>query len=175
MPREAVRQPPQFESNIESPRVAASQPRPSMAEVSTPPETPTISSRTGMELMPSIQGLIDSICIMRTLSSLWLAGCLLLGLKLLATALIRSRLLSACRLVSDAAVLELLETSRRRIGLKRTPALLVTAECQLICIAHRSPNGTETYVLRALEMKVRELNPRYLRNLRRSFGVRREF
>jgi hypothetical protein len=35
----------------------------------------------------------------------------------------------------------------------------------LMCITHRSPDGTETYVLRALGMKVREINPRDLRNL----------
>jgi hypothetical protein len=37
----------------------------------------------------------------------------------------------------------------------------------LMCITHRSPDGTETYVLRALGMKVREINPRDLRNLDR--------
>ena len=35
----------------------------------------------------------------------------------------------------------------------------------LMCITHRSPDGTETYVLRALGMKVREINARDLRNL----------
>ncbi len=70
----------------------------------------------------------------RILSSLWLLGCLLLGLKLLATALVLRRRLSACRLATDAAILELLETSRRRIGLKRTPALLVTPESLSPCI-----------------------------------------
>jgi hypothetical protein len=37
----------------------------------------------------------------------------------------------------------------------------------LMCITHRSPDGTETYVLRALGMKVREIGPRDLRNLDR--------
>jgi hypothetical protein len=37
----------------------------------------------------------------------------------------------------------------------------------LMCITHRSPDGTETYVLRALGMKVWELNPRDFRNLDR--------
>jgi len=37
----------------------------------------------------------------------------------------------------------------------------------LVCITHRSPDGTETYVLQALGMKVREINPRDLRNLDR--------
>jgi hypothetical protein len=35
----------------------------------------------------------------------------------------------------------------------------------LICVTHRSPDGTETYALRGLGMKVREINPRDLRNL----------
>jgi hypothetical protein len=35
----------------------------------------------------------------------------------------------------------------------------------LMCITHRSPDGTETYVLRALGMKVQEISPRDLRNL----------
>jgi len=34
-----------------------------------------------------------------------------------------------------------------------------------MCIPYRSSNGTETYVLRALGMKVREISPRDLRNL----------
>jgi 5-hydroxyisourate hydrolase-like protein (transthyretin family) len=37
----------------------------------------------------------------------------------------------------------------------------------LICVTHRSPDGTETYVLQALGMKVREISPRDLRNLDR--------
>ena len=37
----------------------------------------------------------------------------------------------------------------------------------LICVTYRSPDGTETYVLRALGMKVREINSRDLRNLDR--------
>ena len=32
----------------------------------------------------------------------------------------------------------------------------------LMCVTHRSPDGTETYVLRALGMHVREINPREL-------------
>jgi hypothetical protein len=35
----------------------------------------------------------------------------------------------------------------------------------LMCITHRSQDGTETYVLRALEMKVRQIDSRDLRNL----------
>ncbi|HEV3002952.1 MAG TPA: M56 family metallopeptidase, partial [Pirellulales bacterium] len=67
-------------------------------------------------------------------SSLWLAGFLLLGLKLLATALVLRRRLSVCRPVTDPAILNLLEASRRRMGLNRTPALLVTPESLSPCI-----------------------------------------
>jgi hypothetical protein len=35
----------------------------------------------------------------------------------------------------------------------------------LICVTHRSPDGTETYVLQVLGMKVREISARDLRNL----------
>jgi hypothetical protein len=37
----------------------------------------------------------------------------------------------------------------------------------LMCITHRSPDGTETFVLRALGMKVREIDARTLRTLDR--------
>jgi hypothetical protein len=37
----------------------------------------------------------------------------------------------------------------------------------LICVTHRAPDGTETFVLRALGMQVREIDARDLRNLDR--------
>ena len=83
---------------------------------------------------PSVSGPFDALSLARALSSIWLAGCLLLGLKLLATALVLRRRLSACRPVTDAAVLDLLDACRRRLGLRRTPALLVTPECLSPCI-----------------------------------------
>ncbi len=115
-----------YDNNVESTPVADSGREPSGAQVIAPAETPSISSETAIRSTPFIHGLFDAVLITRVLSSVWLAGCLLLGLKLLATAFLLRRRLSACRPVTDAAVLELLETSRRRIGLKRTPALLVT-------------------------------------------------
>ena len=87
-----------------------------------------------MQLMPSIKDLFDAVLITRILSSFWLAGCLFFGLKLLGTAVILRRRLSACRPVTDAALLNFLETSRRRVGLKRTPVLLVTPESMSPCI-----------------------------------------
>jgi beta-lactamase regulating signal transducer with metallopeptidase domain len=86
-----------------------------------------------MEFTPTIKSLFDAVFITRILSIFWLAGCLL-GLKFLATA---ARLASASLglpRVTDAALLGLLEKSRRRIGLKRSPALLVTPESQSPCI-----------------------------------------
>ncbi len=98
------------------------------------PESPSITSGTAMQLMPSFKDLFDAVLITRILSSFWLAGCLFFGLKLLGTSLILRRRLSACRPVTDAALLEFLETSRRRVGLQRTPVLLVTPDSLSPCI-----------------------------------------
>jgi beta-lactamase regulating signal transducer with metallopeptidase domain len=122
------------QTNLESPRVADSAPQSSRMQVSAPPDTPSISSGTAMELTPSVKGLFDRVLIARILSSFWLAGCLFFGLKLLATVVILRRRLSACRPVTDGALLNFLEASRRRIGLKRAPVLLVTPESQSPCI-----------------------------------------
>jgi beta-lactamase regulating signal transducer with metallopeptidase domain len=124
-----------FETNAESPRVAGSAPESTVTRVSASPESPPISSGTPMRLMPSIKDLFDAVLITRILSSFWLAGCLFFGLKLLGTALILRRRLSACRPLTDATLLDFLETSRRRVGLKRTPVLLVTPDSQSPCIA----------------------------------------
>ena len=72
--------------------------------------------------------LFNAVFITRVLSSIWLTGCLFLSLKLLATAIVLRRRLSACRPVTDTVILKLLETSCRQIGLERTPVLLVTPE-----------------------------------------------
>ncbi|MEK6261845.1 MAG: M56 family metallopeptidase [Planctomycetota bacterium] len=122
------------ESNAESSRVIDSAPESSAAPVSASAEMPSNSPRTAMEATLPGNGLFDAVFVTRILSMIWLVGCLLLALKLLATALILRRRLSACRPVTDAAILELLETSRRRMGLKRTPALLVTPESLSPCI-----------------------------------------
>jgi 5-hydroxyisourate hydrolase-like protein (transthyretin family) len=49
--------------------------------------------------------------------------------------------------------------------LKRLTDWASRSGVDLMCVTHRSPDGAETYVLRALEMKVREINPRDYRNL----------
>jgi beta-lactamase regulating signal transducer with metallopeptidase domain/5-hydroxyisourate hydrolase-like protein (transthyretin family) len=123
-----------YEPSVESPRVADAAPESPEAQVTAPAEAPSVASGTTREVTPSIKGLFDAVFLTRVLSSIWLAGFLLLGLKLLATALVLRRRLSACRPVTDAALLNLLETARLRIGLQRTPALLVTPECLSPCI-----------------------------------------
>jgi 5-hydroxyisourate hydrolase-like protein (transthyretin family) len=52
----------------------------------------------------------------------------------MATAIALRRRLAACRPVTDAALLWLLESCRRKMRLKRTPALLVTPQCVSPCI-----------------------------------------
>ena len=123
-----------YETNVESPRVAGSAPESSMAQVSAPLQTPSLSSGVAMERTPSITSLSGAGFILRILTAFWLAGCLFFGLKLLASVLILRRRLSACRTVTDEVLLKLLESSRRRMGLKRTPALLVTPQCLSPCI-----------------------------------------
>ena len=122
------------ETNVESPRVAGSAPESSTAQVSASRQTPSLSSGVAMERTPSITSLAGAVFILRILTAFWLAGCLFFGLKLLASVLILRRRLSACRAVTDEVLLGLLETSRRRMGLKRTPVLLVTPQCLSPCI-----------------------------------------
>ncbi|AMV18287.1 M56 family metallopeptidase [Planctomyces sp. SH-PL14] len=62
----------------------------------------------------------------RVLSLVWLAGCVVLSGKLLAAAVLLRRRLSACRPVTDARLLGLLEACGRRLGVRRLPPLLVT-------------------------------------------------
>jgi beta-lactamase regulating signal transducer with metallopeptidase domain/5-hydroxyisourate hydrolase-like protein (transthyretin family) len=118
----------------ESPRAAAPAPESLPARVTILAESPSVAPRAAVESAPSPAGRLDAVFLTRALSATWLAGCLLLGVRLLTTALVLRRRLSACRPVTDAALLELLESSRRRIGLQRTPALLVSPECLSPCV-----------------------------------------
>jgi beta-lactamase regulating signal transducer with metallopeptidase domain len=85
----------------------------------------SIASVTSLSRVPSIA---------RILSSAWLAGCLFFGLHLLGAALVLQRRLSACRPVTDAVVISELHTACQRIGLRRSPRLLVTPESISPCI-----------------------------------------
>ena len=82
----------------------------------------------------SIRDRVDADFVTRILSLFWLAGCLTLALKLLVSVMVLRRRLSACRPVTDAGILDLLESARRRIGLRSSPLLLVTPECLSPCI-----------------------------------------
>jgi beta-lactamase regulating signal transducer with metallopeptidase domain len=96
------------QSTVESPRVADPLAKSDIAQVITPAETQSTSSKNTIGLAPTIASPFDAVFITRVLSAIWLAGCLLLGLRLLAAAIVLRRRLSACRPVMDVAVLELL-------------------------------------------------------------------
>lgn len=115
---------------VESPRVAAS-PR---ARQATSPATLPLAPGAAIPAAPARGDSLGAVFFVRVASAVWLVGCVLFGLKLLATALLLRRRLSASRPVTDAALLELLETTRRRLGLKRAPALFVTPECLSPCL-----------------------------------------
>jgi len=110
-----------------SPRIADSLPKRLPSE-GAPAEPPAISSGTTPELTRPLEWTFDAVFITQVLSSIWLAGCLVLGLKLLATAVVLRRRLAVCRPVTDATLTQVLETLRCRMGLNRAPRLLVTPE-----------------------------------------------
>jgi beta-lactamase regulating signal transducer with metallopeptidase domain/5-hydroxyisourate hydrolase-like protein (transthyretin family) len=122
------------EPSSKSPPVVETAAEPSLAPVGAPASMPSFATGSPMVVTPSLERLFDAALVMRILSSIWLAGCLLLGLKLLATVLVLRRRLSACRPVTDTVLLSLLETSRDQLGLERTPALMVTPECKSPCL-----------------------------------------
>jgi beta-lactamase regulating signal transducer with metallopeptidase domain/5-hydroxyisourate hydrolase-like protein (transthyretin family) len=95
---------------------------------------PVILARTALESSSSLSEMAVAPFVARILSSIWLAGSLLCGLHLARTAVALRRRLVACRLVTDAAVLKLLETACLRIGRKRIPNLLVTPDSISPCI-----------------------------------------
>jgi S1-C subfamily serine protease/beta-lactamase regulating signal transducer with metallopeptidase domain len=123
-----------YGTDLERLRISNSPPVSSAAQAIERVAMPSVASGTTTEVTPPAKGRFNAVLVTRILSSFWLAGCLLLGLKLLTTAMVLRRRLSACRPVTDAILLELLETSRRRIGLTCAPALLVTPECVSPCI-----------------------------------------
>src|SRR5262249_2928539 len=118
----------------ETPRGTESTPGSRLVLASAPPGMPSTSSGTATELMPSTSSPFDALSPRRALSAIWLAGCLLLGSKLLATALGLRLRCSACRPVTDGAVLGLQDDCRCRLRLRRSPALLVTPDCLSPCI-----------------------------------------
>ncbi len=70
-----------------------------------PPNSSPIPAEIAVELVPPLERPHRDPPIVRILSSVWLAGCLLFGLQLFGAALVLRRRLSVCRPVTDAAVL----------------------------------------------------------------------
>jgi beta-lactamase regulating signal transducer with metallopeptidase domain/5-hydroxyisourate hydrolase-like protein (transthyretin family) len=120
--------------NAESPQLASPEAEPPPAQARSPAETTAGFSESAMAPTSASAARWDAVFVTRVLTSAWLAGCGVLGLRLLAMALVLRRRLSACRPVTDAAVLELLETCVHRLWLRRTPVLLVTPEPLSPCI-----------------------------------------
>jgi beta-lactamase regulating signal transducer with metallopeptidase domain len=121
----------QRETATRTPQVAESAPEspPVRNNTLTPAAgAPSIPTVDAIEPVSARQGVTLPTLIARILLSLWLAGCLLFGLQLSATAFVLRRRLAACRLVSDSAVLRMLETVREQLGMNRAPTLLVSPE-----------------------------------------------
>src|SRR5262249_22530251 len=72
------------EATVEPRRVTDAAPEHARALVAAPAEAPSTSSGTATELTPPGNSWFSAAFITRALSLIWLAGCLLLGLKLLA-------------------------------------------------------------------------------------------
>ena len=123
------------ENDMEPPKAPDLASGPSIVQERAPAKMPGMTSATPKASAPPADPAFDGILIVRILTAVWFTGCLILSFRLLAKATILRRRLSACRPVMDASLLELLETSCRRIGLKRPPALLVTPECISPCTA----------------------------------------
>jgi beta-lactamase regulating signal transducer with metallopeptidase domain len=87
-----------------------------------------VPAETGRDTVPAMGSSSRVPTIARILSSVWLAGSLFFGLHLLGAALVLRRRFSACRPVTDAAVLSELHSACQQIGLKRRPGLLVTPQ-----------------------------------------------
>ena len=73
--------------------------------------------------------------LLRALAVVWLAGCLWLTLRLVVATLLLRKRLAVCRAMTDPAILGQLDTIRQRMGLQRTPTLLVTPQSISPCIA----------------------------------------
>jgi beta-lactamase regulating signal transducer with metallopeptidase domain len=126
------------EPRVDAPREGGTAPASPSIPAVLPAETPTAATGDVAEDAPSVDGpsLAASIptSIARALPAVWLAGCVILGLRLMATAIVLRRRLSICRPVTDPALLGLLEASRVKLGLGRVPTLLVTPGCLSPCL-----------------------------------------
>ena len=126
----------QVRIGIQPPRDAGSMAKPASSVYPTQVTSSPAASTLSRERAPTTAQPHRVVPVARILSSVWLAGCLFSGLQLAG----RGRLvpapkrLSACRVVTDAAVLAVLETACQQIGLRTRPALLVTPESISPCI-----------------------------------------
>ena len=123
------------ETDLDEPLVATSSPAATVRETGVAAVAPPAASAAVDAVPPASSRESRGLLVARIVSLLWLAGCFVFGLKLLGAARVLQRRLAACRPVTDAAVLELLETARLRIGLRRAPTLLVTPESVSPCVA----------------------------------------
>jgi len=92
------------------------------------------SPAAAIKPVPASTARFDHLHLAPVLAACWLAGCLGFALRLLAIAFVLRRQLSACRPVTDLALLGLLERACRRIGLKYLPALVVTPAAISPCL-----------------------------------------
>ena len=148
------------ERDVAAPRVAGSRTEAAFEQPIPSAEAPIPVAEAATNWQLSIRDRFDANFVTRILSLIWLAGCLALALKLLTSVFVLRRRLSACRPVTDAGVLDLLDSARRRIGLKRSPLLFVTPECFSPCIV-----GTWRPRIVLPESIVTEANKRRLRHV----------
>jgi len=120
---------------VPSPRDVDLVARPPATAAGAPAISSSSSTKVSPEPQPSMERPSRASTIVRILSMAWLAGCLLFALQLLGAALVLRRRLSACRPVTDASVLEVLEGVCRQLELRKRPDLLVTPESISPCIA----------------------------------------
>ncbi len=96
--------------------------------------SPTTQAAVTSESTPAADDLMRTFPIMRIVTMVWLAGCVLMGLQLMRAAIVLRRRLSVCRRVTDEVILFALEAARRQLGLNARVQLLVTPEPISPCI-----------------------------------------
>ncbi len=87
---------------------------------------PAVASANATGSAPYNIAALDVTFIIQSLSILWGIGCLLMLLQLTWNVSILRRRLSVCQRVTDPVTLNLLKIACRRMGLQRSPALLVS-------------------------------------------------
>jgi beta-lactamase regulating signal transducer with metallopeptidase domain/5-hydroxyisourate hydrolase-like protein (transthyretin family) len=119
---------------IDLPRIGTAGPQAPAPPPKLPMVAPAVPSGIALESVSSATDAVATPFLARTVSSIWLAGCLLCALQLARSAFALHRRLAACRPVTDAAILKHLEAACLRVGRKRIPELLVTPDSISPCI-----------------------------------------